>query len=600
MLKYYKKGFTLIELLLVIAIIGLLASIVLVSLQGAAASARDTKRDSESDTLRKTLEVYHGNHGKYPSSLDSESEEGCCIENNPIIKNEILPYLSSIPRDPSYDPGEEDNLDKYCYRYKTTGNGEEYKIRVNYEKTEPKEIASWGGGGITFGPTGIEISGCSTLDQAGETYLLTADILDHGTDSCMNITADNVTLNCQGHTIDGNDSARYGIDIYRGSAVTTSISIENCVVSDWYMANVRIQNAKGNTLTNIDSSSSNQGFGYEIVRSDSTTINNSTANSNAVRGFSIVQSHYNTITDCAASLNGDSPAEAGFYFQESDYLIVNNIISNNNYDGIYAYFITYGTFNNITTNSNTEHGFDTSGPWRNTVTGLTSNLNGGHGLFMYNADENNFNNIAVNSNTQHGIRFNSADDNIFTDVTSTLNDYGIRVDVSDNNTFTNINADSNNSGIYIYNDSVNNVIIESDIDSNVQYGVVLDRYANDGEISNSIIANNGDAGLYIMNDGVLDPRRNYIYNNLFNNSGVSGNIKIDVDMTETNYFNIAKQAGTRIYSAGNQIGGNYYTNNTASGHSDNCPDSDNDGFCDDPYEHATNNVDAFPLSDKFE
>ncbi|MFH1657268.1 MAG: type II secretion system protein, partial [bacterium] len=58
-----QKSFTLIELLVVIAILGLLVSIVLVSLQDAEARARDGKRDAEAGevggTLRKTMEVYH-------------------------------------------------------------------------------------------------------------------------------------------------------------------------------------------------------------------------------------------------------------------------------------------------------------------------------------------------------------------------------------------------------------------------------------------------------------------------------------------------------------------------------------------------------------
>ncbi len=596
MSNYFKKGFTLIELLLVIAIIGLLVSIVLISLQGAAASARDAKRDSESDTLRKTLEVYHGNHGKYPSSPDSESEEGCCLEDNPTIKNEILPYISSIPQDPSYDPGEADNLDKHCYRYKTIDDGAEYKIRVNYEGTEPKEIASWGGGGIAFGPTGIAISGCSTLDQAGETYLLTADILNHGTDSCMNITADNVTLNCQGHTIGGNDSAKYGIDIYRGSLATTSATIQNCVVSDWYMTNIRVWNAKGNTFTNVDSNSS-QVYGYWFWTSNGNILENCTAEQNDVHGFYFYNSQYSILTDCAASFNGTNLGNSGLNLQDNNYMTINGFVGNNNRNGIYATASDHNNFNDVTVNSNDDDGFHCQ-IWESTFSNITANFNGARGIFVDNGDGNDFSNITTNSNTQYGIRLAIADDNTITNATSTLNDFGIRVDYSDNNTFTNVNLSSNNTGIRIYEDAVGNTITGSNISSNVQNGIMLDHYTYDGVISDSIIANNGEAGLYIL--GAFSPSNNTIYNNLFNNSGTYGNIRLAPSVTLTNHFNTAKQAGTRIYSDGDQIGGNYYTNNTATGHSDNCIDLAKDGFCDDPYEHATNNVDAFPLSNKFE
>jgi len=61
----YTRGFTLIELLVVIAIIGLLSSIVLVSLQGARAAARDAKRQMELAQVQRALEMYYTQTGSY-------------------------------------------------------------------------------------------------------------------------------------------------------------------------------------------------------------------------------------------------------------------------------------------------------------------------------------------------------------------------------------------------------------------------------------------------------------------------------------------------------------------------------------------------------
>lgn len=73
------KSFTIIELLVVISIIGLLASIIFVSLKGALAKARDVRRLSDANQIVKALEVYYSGRGQFPGPTSSygESEAGC-------------------------------------------------------------------------------------------------------------------------------------------------------------------------------------------------------------------------------------------------------------------------------------------------------------------------------------------------------------------------------------------------------------------------------------------------------------------------------------------------------------------------------------------
>jgi prepilin-type N-terminal cleavage/methylation domain-containing protein len=75
-----KKGFTLIELLVVLSIIGVLASIVLSSINTARAKARDAKRIQSVRQIQIALDIYRDQYGSYPDSRDCNSwdsnEEG--------------------------------------------------------------------------------------------------------------------------------------------------------------------------------------------------------------------------------------------------------------------------------------------------------------------------------------------------------------------------------------------------------------------------------------------------------------------------------------------------------------------------------------------
>lgn len=79
------KGFTLIELIVVLAIIGLLASIVAPRYVRTVDNAREASLRTSLNVMRDAIDKYVGDKGHYPDSLDELVSQG---------------YIRQIPEDP--------------------------------------------------------------------------------------------------------------------------------------------------------------------------------------------------------------------------------------------------------------------------------------------------------------------------------------------------------------------------------------------------------------------------------------------------------------------------------------------------------------------
>ena len=126
---------------------------------------------------------------------------------------------------------------------------------------------------------GSSFSRCAVLIDSG-TYHLTADIMDSSSYKCVDIRANDITLDCQGYMIDGDDtsSAGYGIYVYRSSAQITNITIENCIVRDWYYYNIYFYYADNNYIN--DTITEYGKYGVRFKYSDNNQIVNLTARYN--------------------------------------------------------------------------------------------------------------------------------------------------------------------------------------------------------------------------------------------------------------------------------------------------------------------------------
>ncbi len=126
--RYNQDGFTLIEIMVVILILGLLATIVVQSLRGAADKAKRTKAQADLAEIKTALDRFYLDNGFYPTT-----DQGLQALVAPPTSGRQAPnyettgYIERLPRDPWGTP----------YFYQSDGNA--YVLK-------------------SFGPDGVESS----------------------------------------------------------------------------------------------------------------------------------------------------------------------------------------------------------------------------------------------------------------------------------------------------------------------------------------------------------------------------------------------------------------------------------------------------------
>ena len=177
------------------------------------------------------------------------------------------------------------------------------------------------------------ISVCTTIDSSG-TYVFIQDIIDSDTEPCIGVWADDVIIDCQGHTLDGTwqDS---GIWVQGGRS---NITVRNCTIREFNYGVVLNANWEVNITNNKFKMVGAGVWGNQVDLSNIT--NNLFAMSSV--GIYMAMSDNNTISDNNCHRNNQGIHVDGAY---------NNVIYNNvTYNSDTGIFLDNAGYNSISNN----------------------------------------------------------------------------------------------------------------------------------------------------------------------------------------------------------------------------------------------------------
>lgn len=97
MKRFFKnsRGFTLIELLIVIAIIGILSTLLTANFIGVRQRSRDATRKSNLRQIQSALELYRSDQGSYPTNVPN------CTNSMMSPDCATTTYMQKVPTDPT-------------------------------------------------------------------------------------------------------------------------------------------------------------------------------------------------------------------------------------------------------------------------------------------------------------------------------------------------------------------------------------------------------------------------------------------------------------------------------------------------------------------
>ncbi len=307
-----------------------------------------------------------------------------------------------------------------------------------------------------------------------------------GGTACVEITASNVTFNCNGYNITnkGVGGTTYGI-VLNGSL--TNVTVENCPGVSNYSYGIYVYKSNNSVIINSTAYNNTQS-GFDISSSsNNNTITNSSAYNNTYYGFYLESSFNNTITNSTAHNN---PSSGFAMYSGSNNTLTNDSAYNNAYGFLLAY-TSNNTIANSSTYNNTNYGFYLGFSSNNTIANSTAH--------------NNPSSFTIISSSNNILTSNTAYNNSL---------YGFDIYSSSNNTIANSTAYSNSYyGFYLESGSNNNTITNSTAYNDTFSGFYLGSSSNNSILINNTAYSNPSTGLMVYDSNQTTVRGMHFYNN---------------------------------------------------------------------------------------
>jgi len=373
------------------------------------------------------------------------------------------------------------------------------------------------------------VSSCGTLSSENGIYTMDRNVESIG--ACFSVTANNVTLDCQGNRIRYSSAGTTAYGVYSTTNFTT---IRNC---DFLSGDLNNRQGIGVYFLGSDNSSildntfdngDHDEIGIDLINSDGVQIYNNTLDVFSTNSLGIYSENSNEARIYNNIINTSESGQSGIYLISNTGTNISNnnlIIYNNLGNGVFSNQSSdlYLSVNNITINGNSSHGIFVEEA-EDAVIESNEILTSGNVSYGIYASSNSITNIIRKNFVQtlgsfsrgiylYGSDYHTLDSNkIYT--------YGAQAPgiTLESGTYYNLNNEtivtkgSNSNGMTIINSDKNNVT-KSKIETNssISYGILLDSHSDRNIIDYNNITTFGTDSYAIHTSS---PTNNISYNNL--------------------------------------------------------------------------------------